>query len=188
DTPITADNAGNIYFGFEVTGANPSGLTGGGIARIDASGNGTYVLASSASSDSAITKVALAAAPALSNDGSILYVSVNESGNYHGYLLGLDSTTLATRYQVFLKDPRYNPGAPGPNNAGLLDVSTATPMVAPDGSVFYGVFGKPYNSSRGFVLPFSADLATESTPGAYGWDDTASLVPTAMVPSYHGTS
>jgi Bacterial Ig-like domain (group 3)/Right handed beta helix region len=184
DTPITADNAGNIYFGFEVTGPNPSGLTGGGIARIDASGNGSYVVASTAANDAAITKVALAAAPALSNDGSILYVSVNESGNYYGYVLGLDSTTLATRYQVFLKDPRNH----NANNAGLLDVSTATPMVAPDGSVFYGVFGNPYNGSRGFLLHFSADLATEYIPGAFGWDDTASIVPTSMVPSYHGTA
>jgi hypothetical protein len=184
DTPITADNAGNIYFGFEVTGSNPLGLKGGGIARIDAAGNGSYVLASTAANDSNISKVPLAAAPALSNDGSTLYVSVNNAGNRYGYLLGLDSTTLATRYRVFLKDPRFN----NANNARLLDVSTATPMVAPDGSVFYGIYGNPSNGSRGFLLHFSADLATEYTPGAFGWDDTASLVPTSMVPSYHGTA
>lgn len=184
DTPITADNAGNIYFGFQVTGSNPSGLTGGGIARIDAAGNGSYVLASVAANDANVTKVPLAAAPALSNNGKTLYVSVNNSGNYYGYLLGLDSTTLATKYKVFLKDPRHN----NANSAGLLDVSTATPMVAPDNTVFYGVFGNPYNGSRGFLLHFSADLATEYTPGAFGWDDTASVVPASMVPSYFGTS
>jgi hypothetical protein len=184
DTPITADSVGNIYFGFEVTGSNPLGLTGGGIARIDAAGNGSYVLASAAANDGNISKVPLAAAPALSNDGSILYVSVNNDGNYYGYLLALDSITLATRYRVFLKDPRFN----NANNAGLLDISTATPMVAPDGSVFYGIFGNPYNGSRGFLLHFSADLATEYTSGAFGWDDTASIVPSSMVPSYHGTS
>jgi hypothetical protein len=184
DTPITADSSGNIYFGFEVTGTNPSGLTGGGIARIDANGNGSYVLASTAAGDTTVTKVPLAAAPALSNDGTTLYVSVNESGNYYGYLLALNSTTLATQDKVFLKDPRNN----NANNAGLIDQSTATPMVAPDGSVFYGIFGNPYNGSRGFLLHFSADLSTEYTPGAFGWDDTASIVPTSMVPSYHGTS
>jgi hypothetical protein len=42
DTPITADNAGNIYFGFMVTGSNPSNLVGGGGARIDANGNGSF--------------------------------------------------------------------------------------------------------------------------------------------------
>jgi hypothetical protein len=184
DTPITADNAGNIYFGFQVTGSNPSGIVGGGIARIDANGNGSWVQANTAANDNTVTKVPLASAPALSNDGSTLYVSVNESSNYYGYLLGLDSTTLATKYEVFLKDPRQNNAM----NAGLLDSSTASPMVAPDGTVFYGIFGNPYNGSRGFVLHFSADLTTEYTPGAFGWDDTVSIVPTSMIPLYQGTS
>jgi hypothetical protein len=184
DTPITADNAGNIYFGFEVTGSNPSNLVGGGIARIDASGNGSWVLASTAANDANVTKVPLASAPALSADGSTLYVSVNNDGNYYGYLLGLNSTTLATQDKVFLKDPRHG----NAQNAGLLDISTATPMVAPDGTVFYGIFGNPYNGSRGFLLHFSADLTREFIPGSFGWDDTASIVPASMVPSYHGTS
>jgi hypothetical protein len=51
-----------------------------------------------------------------------------------------------------------------------------------------GVFGNPYNGSRGWLLHFSADLATEYAPGAFGWDDTAAIVPTSMVPSYTGTS
>jgi hypothetical protein len=184
DTPITADNAGNLFFGFEVTGPNPSGIVGGGIARIDANGNGSWVQANTAAGNNVVTKVPLAAAPALSNDGSTLYVSVNTNGNYYGDLLGLDSTTLATKYKVFLKDPRNN----NANRAGLLDSSTASPMVAPDGSVFYGIFGNPYNGSRGFMLHFSADLTTEYTPGAFGWDDTASIVPTSMVPMYQGTA
>jgi hypothetical protein len=167
-----------------VTGSNPSGIVGGGIARIDANGNGSWVQANTAANDNTVTKVPLASAPALSNDGSTLYVSVNESGNYYGYLLGLDSTTLATKYSVFLKDPRFN----NASNAGLLDSSTASPMVAPDGTVFYGIFGNPYNGSRGFMLHFSADLTTEYTPGAFGWDDTASIVPASMVPLYRGTS
>ena len=60
-------------------------------------------------------------------DGSTLYVAVKASDNeYYGYLLGLDSTTLATKYKVFLKDPRNN----NANNAGILDIGTASPMVA----------------------------------------------------------
>jgi hypothetical protein len=184
DTPITADSAGNIYFGFQVIGPNPSNLSGGGIARIDSNGNGSWVLASTAANDSNITKVPLASAPAVSADGSTLYVSVNNDNNNFGYLLALDSTTLATKSEVRLKDPRFK----NANDAAILDISTASPMVAPDGTVFYGIFGNPFNGSRGFLLHFSADLSTEYTPGAFGWDATPSVVPASMVPSYHGTS
>ena len=41
NTPITADSAGNIYFGFRVSGAAPLGLQSG-IARIDSTGSGTW--------------------------------------------------------------------------------------------------------------------------------------------------
>jgi hypothetical protein len=70
----------------------------------------------------------------------------------------------------------------------LINVSTAAPMVAPDGTVFMGVFADDYDGSRGFMTHYSANLATEYTPGAFGWDDTASIIPTSMVPSYTGTS
>jgi hypothetical protein len=183
DTPLTADNNGNIYFGFMVTGANPSSLVGGGIARIDAAGNGSYVLASDAA-DGSVSRAPLSAAPALSNDGTTLYAALNNTGQYGGYLVALDSTTLATKFKVALKDPRFN----NANAAGLINESTATPFVAPDNTVFMSIFGNPYNGSRGFLLHFSADLATEYTPGAFGWDDTQSIVPASAVPSYHGTS
>jgi hypothetical protein len=183
DTPLTADTNGAIYFGFMVTGANPSNLVGGGIARIDANGNGSYVLASSAA-DGSVSRAALSASPALSNDGTTLYAVLNNTSQYGGYLVALDSTTLATKDKVPLMDPRSN----NLNVAGLIDVSTATPFVAPDNTVFTSVFGNPYNGSRGFLLHFAADLSTEYTPGAFGWDDTQSIVPAAAVPSYHGTS
>ncbi len=182
DTPITADAAGNIYFGFVVSGANPSNITGGGLARISSTGQGSWVTAAKASGDAAITKVAYACAPAMSADGSTVYVSVNNSNDFHGYLLAVSSTTLATQDKVFLKDPRNGKGA------GVLDDSTSTPLVGPDGSVFYGVMGNPYNGSRGFLLHFSADLSQSYAPAAFGWDDTPSIVPTSMVPEYHGTS
>lgn len=184
NTPITADAAGNIYFGFRVQGTAPAPLntTQSGIARIDVNGNGIYVLAGTAANDSAINRVSHNMAPALSNDGTTLYVAVRWATNaVYGYLLGLDTTTLATKYSVFLRDPRNS------NPASISDDSTASPMVAPDGDVYFGVTA-PNSGSRGFLLRFSGDLSATKTPGAFGWDYTAGIVPASMVPSYNGNS
>lgn len=185
DTPITSDALGNVSFGFRVDGTAPAPLstTQSGYARIDPSGAATYVLAGAAASDGSIGRDCHNTAPALSLDGTTLYVVVKSpSTAYYGYLLGLDSTTLATKYKVFLYDPRNT------NPAGILDDGTASPMVAPDGDVFLGVFGNPYNGSRGWLLHFTGDLSVERTPGAFGWDFTPGIVPASMVPSYNGPS
>src|SRR4029450_6261095 len=86
--------------------------------------------------------------------------------------------------RVALKDPRNG----GVNNALVSDDSSASPMVGPDGDVYYGVLGNPSNGSRGWMLHFSSDLTHTRTPGAFGWDNTPSVVPASTVPSYTGTS
>src|SRR6185295_6500959 len=187
NTPITPDADGNVFFGFRVQGTAPAPLstTQSGFARIDPSGNAIYVLAGTAAGDAEITSDSHNSAPALSNDETTLYVVVKSAGTEtYGYLLGLDATTLATKYKVFLKDPRDHQA----NNAAILDDSTASPMVAPDGDVYFGINGNPGNGSRGFLLRFSGDLAVEKTPGGFGWDYTAAIVPATMVPSYTGSS
>lgn len=184
NTPLTADLNGNIYFGFRVQGTapNPLNTSQSGIARIDSNGNGIYVLAGTAANDLAISRVSHNVAPALSNDGSTLYVVVKWSTNSsYAYLLGLNPTTLATKYSVFLRDPRNG------NPASISDEGTASPMVAPDGDVYFGVL-VPNNGSRGFLLRFSGDLSVTKTPGAFGWDYTPGIVPASMVPSYTGSS
>src|SRR5260370_34760101 len=94
-----------------------------------------------------------------------------ESGrreNY-GYLLGLNSTTLATKYKVFLKNPRGN----NANNATILDDSTASPMMGPDNDVYFGIYGNPSNGSRRFVLHFSSDVPEVIGTCEFGWDTQA---------------
>ncbi len=184
NTPLTADAAGNIYFGFRVQGTAPAPLSTNqsGIARIDPNGNGTYVLANSAAGDSAISRVSHNVAPALSSDGSTVYVVVKWStNNTYAYLLGLNSTTLATKYSVFLRDPRNG------NPASVPEDGTASPMIAPDGDVYFGVLA-PNSGSRGFLLRFSGDLSVTKTPGGFGWDYTPGIVPASLVPSYTGSS
>ena len=184
NTPFTADSKGNVFFGFRVSGTAPAPISSSqsGFARIDPNGNGTYILAGAASNDGGINRDSHNSAPALSNDESLVYVMAKNSMTGHGYLLALDSTTLAPRHRVFVQDPRND------NPAVISDDSTASPMVAPDGDVYIGVLSNPGNGSRGFLLRFSGDLSVEKTPGAFGWDYTAAIVPSSMVPSYQGTS
>ncbi|HEV7509555.1 MAG TPA: Ig-like domain repeat protein [Thermoanaerobaculia bacterium] len=186
NTPITPDGNGNIFFGFRIQGTAPAPLstTQSGFARIDPLGNATYVLAGTAANDANIGRDNHNSAPALSNDQATLYVVVKSiSSDAYGYLLGLDTTTLATKFKVFLKDPRNN----NANNATLTDDSTASPMVAPDNDVYLGILAD--NSGfRGFLLRFSSNLTVEKTPGGFGWDNTPAIVPATMAPLYTGTS
>ena len=188
DTPITSDRYGNIFFGFQVTGSTPLNLQGG-LARIDFNGNGTWISASNAAGDAAIKKVSQNCAPALSNDHRTLYVAVNSSAGWsdfgdYGYLVALDSRTLTPLASVLLKDVKTT------NNAFVPDDGTASPTVGPDGDVYYGVLENPpfSNNDRGWLLHFNSTLTQTKIPGAFGWDDTASVVPASMVPSYHGSS
>lgn len=186
NTPLTADDDGNVFFGFHVTGANSAGLVSG-IARLAPDGSGTWVGAAAAANDAAIQKPAMNCAPALSNDGGTLYVAVNIAsggGVQRGYLLALDSTTLAVRARVALVDP--NLGTP----ARISDDGTSSPVVGPDGRVFYGVLeGQfPTHNARGWLLQFDEMLNPVGFPGSFGWDVSPSVIPASMVPSYGGSS
>ncbi len=188
DTPITSDAAGDIYFGYQVIGVPAiAALGSGGIARISANGVGTYVSAASATGDPTMLKAVENCAPAISNDGSSVYVAMNSTSFSSGYLVQLNSSTLATTSKVVPMDPAAN--AP----ALLVDDGTASPTIGPGtvgnpaGDVFFGVYDDA-GTSRGWLEHYSADLATTKTPGGFGWDSTVSIVPAAMVPSYHGTS
>ncbi|QPQ55707.1 hypothetical protein IC614_03690 [Allosphingosinicella flava] len=186
NTPLTADAQGNIFFGFVVTGANPAGLVSG-IARIAPDGTGIWVGATAAANDGLEHKPVMNCAPALSNDGSTVYIAVNRGSTnalQRGYLLALDSTTLATRAKAELRDPNTNA------LARLSDDGTSSPVVGPDGRVFYGVLESQYpaHNARGWLLQFDAMLNPVGVPGSFGWDVSPSVIPASMVPSYTGTS
>ena len=181
NTPLTADTAGNIYFGFIVVGAAPLGLSSG-IARISASGQGSWVSVTAAAGDLSMTEVKQNSAPALSLDQQELYVAI--SNGINGYLVELNAASLAPAARIAMIDPKSGEGA------WLDDDSSSAPTVGPDGDVYYGVLETPpmENNYRGWLLHFDANLTTAKTPGSFGWDDTASVVPASLVPSYQGTS
>lgn len=183
NTPLTVDSHGNLFFGFLAIGPTPIGLQSG-VARIAANGTGTWASASFLAEDLSITEVAMSCAPALSQDGSILYVAVSSGDFGFGYLLALNSKTLAVINRVRLTDPSSG------FDATMSDESSASPTVGPDGDVYYGVLENPFpfHNDRGWLLHFNRDLSVEKIPGSFGWDDTASIVDASLVASYHGTS
>ena len=188
NTPITADANGNVFFGFQVTGPNPAGLTGGGIARIGADGVGRWISAAAASGDPAVVKPAMNSAPALSLNGDTLYVALNTlpvaGAVQRGHLVALNSTTLDVRSRVALVDPLN--GLP----ARISDNGTSSPVVGPDGRVFFGVLEAIFgtHNARGWLLQFDAQLNSAGVPGSFGWDVVPTVIPSTMVPTYSGAS
>jgi hypothetical protein len=183
-TPITADSSGNIYFGYQTSNSAPGGLTNG-IARISATGGGSFFPASSllvGGNPAGMSQVITNSAPAVTPDGSTVYVAMS-SGNWgNGRLVALNAATMTPTASVALLDGKTGGNAPLPNDG------TASPMIAPNGDVFMGVLDQA-NTSRGWMEHYSANLAQTYAPGGFGWDDTASIVPATMVPAaYRGTS
>ncbi len=181
-TPITIDANGNAYFGFYVGAANSAGLSSG-VARLATNGTGTWQPANTLASDANIDRVAMNSAPALSADGATLYIAVSNAQE-RGYLLALDAATLARTARVTLLDPSN--GA----QARITGDSTSSPAIGPDGDVYFGVLesAQSANNSRGWMLHFNATLSQSKIPGAFGWDNTPSIVPAAAVQSYTGTT
>jgi hypothetical protein len=195
NTPIITDRYGNIFFGFDIPtnvtlhtdpNDNTSPVLRSGLARIAEDGTCSWVSASDAApGSSGITKVVHNCAAALSNDHKQIYFAVSNGKFGSGYLVCLDSRTLGPLHKVWLDDPR-----PQYSQAVLADDGTASPTVGPDGAVYFGVLESNLGSNhyRGWLLHFDATLAQTKTPGAFGWDDTASVVPAEAVPSYTGSS
>ena len=182
-TPITADGKGDIYFGYQTSASAPGGLSSG-IARISASGVGSFFPASALMVNgvsAGMSEVATNCAPAVSADGSTVYVAMNTGNFGAGRLVALNAATMKPTASVALMDPKTGGNALVPNEG------SASPTIGPDGDVYFGVYDAA-GTSRGWLEHFSADLSVQKPTGGFGWDDTASVVPASMVPSYHGTS
>jgi outer membrane protein assembly factor BamB len=138
-------------------------------------------------------------APAIGPDGTIYTVSRAHLAGRYSYLVAVNPD-LGPRWAASLRDrladgcgspilpPNGQPGGcrdgalpgvdPATNGApagSVSDLSTASPVVAPDGSILYGAYTR-YNNGRGHLFRFGAD---GGFLGSYdfGWDVTPAIYP-----------
>ncbi|POZ53037.1 hypothetical protein [Methylovulum psychrotolerans] len=184
-TPLVADRAGNVYFGYVALGTTPLNLKSG-VAKIAADGTVSFVTATAAAgNDASINHIVMNNAPTLSNNQSKLYFAVSNGNSFGtGYLVAVDTATLAPLAHVRLKDPKSG------LDALLPEDGSASATVGPDGDVYFGVLENSFlsHNDRGWLLHFNGALTKTKTPGSFGWDATASVVNAALVPSYTGSS
>ena len=138
----------------------------------------------------------LNAAPAVAPDGTIYVISRAHFNSAYGYLAAINPD-LSVKWAASLRD-RLNDGCevslppngtiggcragarrgvdPATNElpAGRVqDLSTSSPVVAPDGSVLYGASTR-YNYGRGHLFRFSSEGEFLNAYG-FGWDITPAI-------------
>lgn len=164
-------------------GETPIGLRSG-VAKLSKAGDGAWLAAAAAAgADETVTGVAYNCAPAVSADGRLLYTAVTRPDG-SGYLAVLEAGPLAPANSVRLADA--NRGV----DARISNDSSASPTVGPDGDVYFGVLENPpgSNNGRGWLLHFDKWLSDAKLPGAFGWDETVSIVPARILCGYGGPS
>jgi hypothetical protein len=141
-------------------------------------------------------RAAMNSAPAVAPDGTIYVGSVAHLTSRTAYLLAINPD-LSPKWKASLRE-RFHDGCnvlippngtlggcaagahtgvdPAENRPGsgrILENSTASPVVAPDGSIFYGTFTR-YNYAQGHLMKFSP--SGQYLAGfLFGWDDTPAI-------------
>jgi hypothetical protein len=135
-------------------------------------------------------------APAVAPDGTIYTLSVAHQSSRTAYLVAVNND-LTPKWTSSLRDrlqdgcnvllpPNGQPGGcragaatgvdPAQNRPGagrVLDDASSSPVVAPDGAIFYGAYTR-YNYSQGHLMKWSPEgefLAAYP----FGWDDTPAI-------------
>jgi hypothetical protein len=142
---------------------------------------------------------ALNTAPAIGPDGTIYDISRASLDDYYGYLVAINPN-LTPRWTASMRGkfmdgcgtPTLPPnGQPGgcragattgvsppdnlPGSGRVLDDSTSAPVVAPDGSIYYGAYTR-YNYAQGHLMRWSSSGAYLSG-FQFGWDTTPGIYP-----------
>jgi len=141
-------------------------------------------------------RAALNLAPAVAPDGTIYTASVAQFTSRTAYLIAVNPD-LTPKWAASLRDRLTDgcnvtippTGAPGGCRAGardgvdpaenrpgaglVLDESTASPVVAPDGSILFGTSTR-YNYAQGHLMKFAPD-GSFLAAYPFGWDTTPAI-------------
>ncbi|MBZ5509219.1 MAG: hypothetical protein LAO78_27480 [Acidobacteriia bacterium] len=148
-------------------------------------------------------RAALNVAPAIAPNGTIYTVSKAHFVSRYSYLIAVNPNLTGKWAASFrgrlhdgcgVSEPIGNPGGANANggcNAGaifgidpatneppparVVDDSSSTPTVAPDGSIYYGAY-TGYNYAQGHLLHFSSNGDFLGAFG-FGWDSTIAIYP-----------
>ena len=148
-------------------------------------------------------RAAMNIAPAIAPDGTIYTISKAHFVTRYNYLVAVNAN-LTGKWAASLRNrlndgcgvsfPIGNPGGANANggcNAGatfgvdpgtnepppgrVLDDSSSSPVVAPDGSIFYGAYTL-YNFAQGHMMHFDAN-GNFLNAFTFGWDNTPAIYP-----------
>lgn len=136
-------------------------------------------------------------APAIAANGTIYVLSRAHFNDYWSYLIAVNpdltpkwTASLRNRFHdgcnVLLPANGTVGGCPAgtttgvdpwqnqPGSGRVVDNSTASPVVAPDGSIIYGSYTL-YNGSQGHLMQFAADGTYLDHAYPFGWDTTPAI-------------
>jgi hypothetical protein len=141
-------------------------------------------------------RAAVNLAPAVAPDGTIYTVSVSHLWSRSGYFVALNPN-LTLKWATSLRDrlmdgcnvtlppngtlggcsvgatTGFDPAQNRPGAGRVIEDSTASPVVAPDGSIFWGAYTR-YPYFQGHLMKFGADGAFLGA-FLFGWDTTPAI-------------
>jgi hypothetical protein len=181
--PLTIDGAGNIYYNvLELDAKNPWSLDVRNSWLVKVKPNGTikkvsYLKLVTQGNSDGSQRPGVNISPAISADGKTIYTaSVAHFNSFDANIIAVNSD-LTPKWHTSLTNL-----AQGQITGAIYDISSATPVVLPDGNVLLGVLGGA--NSRGYLLKFSSsgqfltsfDFGWDETPAVYVHDGTYSVI------------
>ena len=171
--PLTVDPQGNVYY--NVIALDPTDpwsvdIRGAWLVKVSPAGQVQAVnyakIAPASCQGCGSQRPGINLSPAVSADGKTIYTaSLAHFDPLDAYMLAVNSD-LTPKWQTSLTVDN------GQIEGFITDLSSASPVVLPDGSILYGVLAP--ETDRGYMLKFSSS-GQYLTNFDFGWDDTPAV-------------